>query len=443
MSLSNFSAIDSRTGKVIFSQAGNVTEQAFRDTLSSLFPNIPRSEITIIVDGRTVETGGGRSSPSNAGKSVFWQGVFTDLGGYANMNREITSRLAGHGFNVKLNIMRSPPQVDPDTMHSLNLLAGTKLVDEHSCPMVIGFTPMPVQGRGRRIIYYTMMETQGLHNEFAARCNKYPTEIWVPCRFYLDIFKKAGISKPMHLIPLGVNEKIYTPDAKEPAVRYREMPSGRIVDHLPNKFRFMSLFGWSHRKGPDVLCRSFLREFKANEDACLVIYARHWGQIAEEIQGYYKEMSEDSLPTIYWCGETVPIRDLPGCYAAADCFVFCSRGEGFGLPVVEAGACGIPVISTYNTAMETFLDENTALLVHTDELEAADERLTRITTFYQNQFFPKLGEKAISEVRRHMRAVYSSPIDAKERAGRFRKMILEKFTWDICAGNVAARLMSQ
>jgi glycosyltransferase involved in cell wall biosynthesis len=218
------------------------------------------------------------------------------------------------------------------------------------------------------------------------------------------------------------------------------MPSGRIVDHLPDQFRFMSLFGWSHRKGPDVLCRSFLREFTTKDDACLVIYARHWGRIAEEIQEFYKEMDGPNLPTIYWCGDTIPIRDLPGCYAAADCFVFCSRGEGFGLPVCEAGACGIPVISTYNSAMMEYLEEDTAFLVHTDELEKADERLTRITTFYQGQLFPKLGEKAIVDVRRHMRTVYSSPAEVKEKADRFRRKILENYTWDICAEKVASQL---
>ncbi|MHC4884319.1 MAG: glycosyltransferase family 4 protein [Planctomycetota bacterium] len=42
----------------------------------------------------------------------------------------------------------------------------------------------------------------------------------------------------------------------------------------------------------------------------------------------------------------VPEGDLPALYADADCLLFPSEAEGFGLPILEAMACGTPVITT-------------------------------------------------------------------------------------------------
>jgi glycosyltransferase involved in cell wall biosynthesis len=45
-------------------------------------------------------------------------------------------------------------------------------------------------------------------------------------------------------------------------------------------------------------------------------------------------------------------EDLPGLFAGADAFLYPTLYEGFGLPVVEAMACGIPVLTSATSALQ-------------------------------------------------------------------------------------------
>jgi glycosyltransferase involved in cell wall biosynthesis len=48
----------------------------------------------------------------------------------------------------------------------------------------------------------------------------------------------------------------------------------------------------------------------------------------------------------------VPEADLPGLFAGADAFLYPTLYEGFGLPVIEAMACGVPVLTSSTSALQ-------------------------------------------------------------------------------------------
>jgi glycosyltransferase involved in cell wall biosynthesis len=66
-----------------------------------------------------------------------------------------------------------------------------------------------------------------------------------------------------------------------------------------------------------------------------VVGARGWGGV--EVDG--------------WVGE-IPDAELAALYRGAGCLLYPSLYEGFGLPVLEAMACGTPVVTSVGTAME-------------------------------------------------------------------------------------------
>jgi glycosyltransferase involved in cell wall biosynthesis len=70
-------------------------------------------------------------------------------------------------------------------------------------------------------------------------------------------------------------------------------------------------------------------------------------------------------------------RDLPLLYSAADCFLFPSFGEGFGLPVLEAMACGTPVVTSDRTSLSE-VAADAAVLVDPASVESISAALTEV-----------------------------------------------------------------
>lgn len=69
---------------------------------------------------------------------------------------------------------------------------------------------------------------------------------------------------------------------------------------------------------------------------------------------------------------SVPRADLPGLYGAAAAFVFPTLYEGFGLPVLEAMACGTPVVASDRTAVPEVAGDAAVLVDPTDPEALAD-----------------------------------------------------------------------
>lgn len=73
----------------------------------------------------------------------------------------------------------------------------------------------------------------------------------------------------------------------------------------------------------------------------------------------------------------IPDEDLPSIYSCADLFVYLSRYEGFGFPVLEAMSCGTPVLSSSASSLPEVIGE-AGITVPSDDIEEAANQMKQI-----------------------------------------------------------------
>jgi glycosyltransferase involved in cell wall biosynthesis len=150
-----------------------------------------------------------------------------------------------------------------------------------------------------------------------------------------DIVRLLAVDpRRITVIPLGVDPYFRPQEAAAIA-------QVRAAHRLPQSYiLFVSTL--EPRKGIDTLLDAFAAVHSQRPDLALVIAGK---------RGWYWQALLDRMAVLGIAAHVhlldyVPAGDLAALYSGATAFVFPSRYEGFGLPVLEAMACGAPVITT-------------------------------------------------------------------------------------------------
>lgn len=110
--------------------------------------------------------------------------------------------------------------------------------------------------------------------------------------------------------------------------------------------------------------------------------------LKEEVIDYY--LKEENIshikPMLYFPGY-ISNADLPAIYSGANAFIYTSLRESFGIPILEAMACGTPVITSNTSAMPEIAGEKAILINPTDANEISNKllQLENDKDFYDSQ----------------------------------------------------------
>lgn len=166
-------------------------------------------------------------------------------------------------------------------------------------------------------------------------------------RELLQVFPRLHPER-VFVTPLGVDGQVFRPQADAPGdqeVRRRwQLPSQFLlyVGTLEPRKNLLGLL-----QAYRLLPRELRREFP-------LVLAGMRGWSLDELDGSLDALeAEGSLRQLGY----VPASDLPALYRAASVFCFPSFYEGFGLPPLEAAACGTPVLASDVAALPEVLGD--------------------------------------------------------------------------------------
>jgi len=93
-----------------------------------------------------------------------------------------------------------------------------------------------------------------------------------------------------------------------------------------------------------------------------------------------------------------PQDEIPKLYARADAWLVPSRSEGFGLPILEAMACGTPVIATPTGAAPELLGDGSGILVPHEDSNALAEAIVSVCQASASDWH-RMSERAYPKAR--------------------------------------------
>jgi glycosyltransferase involved in cell wall biosynthesis len=214
-----------------------------------------------------------------------------------------------------------------------------------------------------------------------------------------DVVKHTGID-PRKVFPIHNG---FDPGLFQPVRDPDRLRAVREKYHLPQRF-ILWCGQIESRKNVARLLRAYAR-IKDEFPHQLVLAGEQRWSTRTELQVMQELHLEDRVQFPGW----IDHGDLPAVYSLADLFAFPSLYEGFGIPLIEAMACGCPIVTADTCAPPEVLDGSGYLV---DPLD-------------------------VEEIAAGMRKVL---LDPELRAGMIARGIerSKAFSWDKCARQVLA-----
>ena len=330
-------------------------------------------------------------------KKLYWDSNADTFSGFGSVSMNAVKNLANNGIDVYFGGEQFDQKSYPDKEFEKY-----KKSTDPDCVVIQYRQPGQFRRKmAEKIFGYTPWETTKIPPSWVPRMNEMDA-MFTTCEQNKQAFIDSGVDVPIYIYHHGIDPLTY------PFIERKDDPC----------FIFGTMGRLSIRKGTDMLIKAFKEEFKTESDMALILKS------SDAFIPFGKLIDND--PRIIIIGEVYSYQQQLDLLGKIDCFVFPSRGEGFGLPPLEAMAAGAACIMTNWSGLRDFGDKDDTLLL--------DYKLVPADNFTKDIYKEECGnwaEPDFEDLKKKMRWAYEHRDKIREMGKRASERVHKFWNWDI------------
>lgn len=256
-------------------------------------------------------------------------------------------------------------------------------------------------------LIYTMFESDKIPEDWPDYLNA-ADEVIVPSRWCQEVFAAAGVKSTV--VPLGYNEEAFV-----------YIDRGDVKQN-GDCFTFIHYDSFNLRKGFMEVFNAFTQEFTKDEPVRLILKTvRSSGGIP---------IMKSNYPQIEVVRGVMTESELVKLLGRCDCFVYPSRGEGFGITPLEAMATGLPAIVPNEHGISEYFNSKYMLEIK------ATERCPGLYNRFRGTDVGNMVVCDVDDLRRKMRYAFEHQDEMRD-LGRAASEYVKSYTYAKTADRLA------
>ncbi|WP_269616342.1 glycosyltransferase [Prochlorococcus marinus] len=362
-----------------------------------------------------------RAFQFNKNKSINWQieGPFDSNYSLSILNQEIA--LAANEYNnlnLKINITEGLGDYKIDYLFLkdhpalFNLFNSSQSKQNKKFILSRNMYPPRVHDMDSRFncLHAYGWEETGFPADWVNDFNQYLQGITVMSAQVKKTLIDNGVSIPIHICSLGIDH-----------IRKIKVDTSYVIH--AKKYKFLHISSCFPRKGIDCLLEAYGNSFSKDDNVSLIIktFPNPHNNVFKLLK--YHQSINDKYPHVVVIEEDLKLPQIKSLYLQSDCLIAPSHGEGFGLPIAEAMALEIPVMTTAWGGQLDFIDSSNAWLI--------DYKFAYSKSHF-NMFSSAWAEPRAEDCALLMKEIYNTSInDIKSKTLLAKERVLA-LTWDNC-----------